>query len=227
MSSPAAVVFDFDGLILDTESNEFESWSDEFSRHGVKLELNEWVKCVGGGPQVWSVTDHLLLLTGGKADVVEAERRRHEACTRLNLNLRPNPGVVDWIDMLEAKGIPFAIASSSLLTWVEEHLVIAGLRSRFSVIVTRDQVERAKPWPDLYLEACRRLATPPHQTAAFEDSVNGVRAAKAAGMVCVAAPGPITSHMNFSSADLKVSSLEDLSWKMLCDAFFHAATEAK
>lgn len=227
MPSPSAVVFDFDGLILDTESNEFASWSEEFERHGVKLELREWVKCVGGGPQVWSVTDHLLALTEGRADVEEAERRRHAACTRMNQSLKPNPGVEAWIAELEQRGVPFAIASSSLLSWVEDHLEIAGLRRRFSVIVTRDQVQRAKPWPDLYLEACRRLGVEARQAAAFEDSVNGVTAAKAAGMACVAIPGPITSHMNFSSADLKVSSLADLSWEMLCEAFFQAATEAK
>lgn len=201
-----AVVFDFDGLIADTEAPEFESWRLEFLAHGAALEMTEWSKCVGAGPGAWSVEEHFRQLAP-HADLESALRSRHGRFLELSAGMKPNPGVREWIDDLIAAGIPFAIASSSRSEWVSEHLEKVGLAERFETIWTRDLVEHAKPHPDLYLAACRSLQVDPVNALALEDSSNGALAAKRAGMKAVAVPNAVTAGFDFSHADKVVPSL--------------------
>lgn len=144
---------------------------------------------------------------------------RHQQFEILTKVMTPLPGIMSWVEDLERRGIPFGIASSSEIGWVDHHLDRLGIRDRFSVIVTRDQVANPKPAPDLYLEACRRLNCDPTQCVALEDSSNGVKSAKAAGMFAVAIPNPVTTEFDFSLADLRLASMSDLTWEGLCEAF--------
>ena len=122
--------------------------------------------------------------------------------------------MVELLDDAAAEGIPAAVASSSGLDWVGGHLERLGLRSRFATVVTRDDLSgrdaRTKPAPDLFLLAADRLGAEPAQCVAFEDSPNGVAAARAAGMVVVGVPGPMTTGLDMSAADLVVPSLTDV-----------------
>jgi HAD superfamily hydrolase (TIGR01509 family) len=120
------------------------------------------------------------------------------------------PGVVDLLDQADALGIPAAVASSSTSTWVEGHLDRLGVLDRFAAVRTRDHVEHAKPWPDLFLAATDAVGVEPHTAVAFEDSHNGCLAAKAAGLFCVVAPNDITRSQDFSGADLVVTSLAEV-----------------
>ena len=104
------------------------------------------------------------------------------------------------------------MASSSPSVWVERHLGGRGLLPRFQVVATSDLVERGKPWPDVFLEAATRLAVEPGRCLVIEDSHNGVTAAKAAGMICVAVPNPVTEGTDLSGADLVLDSVADLPW---------------
>jgi HAD superfamily hydrolase (TIGR01509 family) len=203
-------VFDFDGLIADTETPLFDSWCQEFRDHGVELSIHEWIKCVGAGPEGWNVLDHLEELVG-PVDRPVLDRRnvaRHHAAI---VDLQALPGVVDLLDAACRQEVPCAVASSSGSPWVERFLVQIGIRERFLALATRETAPRAKPAPDLFLEACRRLDADPARSVALEDSVNGVTAAKAAGMVCVAVPNSVTMHVDLSHADLVVESLEGAS----------------
>jgi sugar-phosphatase len=121
-----------------------------------------------------------------------------------------NPGATDAIDRLRSHGLALALASSSPITLIESVLRMGGLEDRFDVVLTGEDEEHGKPYPDVYLTAARRLGVPPERCLAIEDSINGVRAAKAAGMVAVAVPPPETRGGDIGGADLILGSLVDL-----------------
>jgi HAD superfamily hydrolase (TIGR01509 family) len=180
-----------------------------FASFGVSLAREEYQKCVGGPPGFWDVVIHLGELTGRNHDDAEMRARQWAIYGVTRQNLRPRPGIPELLAQLQARSIPFGIASNSTLTWVEEHLEIIGLRDLFKVIVTRDQVPHPKPAPDSYLEACRRLHAAPQFSIAVEDSPFGATAAKAAGMLCVAWPSAMTLGRDFGHADLV---LDEIGW---------------
>jgi HAD superfamily hydrolase (TIGR01509 family) len=205
---PQAVVFDFDGLVVDTETPEYTIWAEIFAEHGQHLTVLEWGKSVGAAPGTWTATEVLESLIGpyDKEAVKTDHKNRLKARTD---SLGPMPGILDWVADLQREGIPHGIASSSVAEWVNRFLETAGLVGVFPVIVTRTETLRAKPNPDLYLEACRQLGADPAASVAFEDSTNGIKAAKAAGMWGIAVPCPVTVTFDFSMADRVVPSLAE------------------
>lgn len=205
-----AVVFDFDGLVLDTESAEFEAWSSVYADHGATLDIHEWSKCVGSGPDAWSATGHLCDLIGKKLDEEPLLGLWRDRRNAILIELKPLPGIEQLLDELHAESIPVAIASSSRRLWIDGHLGNLGWQHRFPVIQTRDMVGAPKPSPASYLAACAELGVRADEAVALEDSPHGIEAAKAAGMFCVACPNPITRHYDVSSADLIVESMVDL-----------------
>ena len=208
----AALVFDFDGLILDTETCTYETTSGIFAEHGQTLDLAWWHSIIGTADHPhWSevLADRL----GRPVDRAALVARREARRLRVIDALPPCDGVVELLDAAIAEGIPTAIASSSGLDWVGGHLERLGLRSRFAALVTRDDLGgaegRTKPAPDLFLLAAERLGVEPAHCLAIEDSPNGVAAARAAGIVVVAVPGPMTVGLDFGAADLVVPSLAE------------------
>ena len=201
-----AVVFDFDGLIADTESNEYAAWQSVFSDYGQFLPAEEWAKAVGAGPTSFDAFDYLVSLAGRPIDREATFTEWGARRDRLNEGLPVLPGVEELIASLMAEGIPVAVASSSRRDWVEGHLGRLLLLDRFQVVVTRDDHE-PKPAPDLYLGACSRLGVEPTASVALEDSSNGVLAAKRAGMKAIAVPNAITRDYDFSLADVVVESM--------------------
>lgn len=210
MSRLRAVVFDFDGLVLDTETPEFLAWEEEFASRGQVLLLEEWQKSVGTDPSVWNAPAYLASLIG-PLDEKELRESFQLKLDRRKKGLSPMPGVLKWVEELQKEGISYAIASSSRLPWIADHLEEAGISHLFPTIVSRDERFRAKPFPDLYLEACRVLDVDPGSAAALEDSSNGIKSAKAAGMWAVAVPCSVTISLDFSTADLVVDSLDSFS----------------
>lgn len=202
----AAIIFDFDGTIIDTEWSEFVTVRDEFRRHGHDYDLAEFQHKVGRADhRHW--TDELQELTGPRADIDEITARRRHAHAEMIAATELQPGVVDVLDGAEERGLALAVASSSSLSWVDGHLTERGLQHRFSVLATRDIVDRAKPWPDLFLAAAEGLGLAPAACLAIEDSSNGVAAAKAAGMTCVAVPNRVTANSDLSAADAVLETL--------------------
>jgi HAD superfamily hydrolase (TIGR01509 family) len=208
-----ALVFDFDGLILDTETCTYETTAGIFAEHGETLDLAWWCSIIGSADHPhWSeiLADRLRRPVDRAALVARREERRL-AVLRV---LPPRAGVVELLAAAGAEGIPTAVASSSGLDWVGSHLERLGLRPGFAVVVTRDDLRgggaRTKPAPDLFLLAATRLGVEPTRCVAFEDSPNGVAAARAAGMVVVAVPGPMTAGLDMSAADVVVPSLADV-----------------
>lgn len=213
-----ALVFDFDGLILDTEWPEYQSISETFSDHGHDLPLDGWVGVVGraDGPH-W--LDMLEAAVGGPVDRSTVHSRRLERHHALIAEGDVLPGVVALLDEAAELGLPAAIASSSSQGWVDGHLRRLGLADRFGSLHCYDGSCPGKPAPDLYLAAVAALGADPAATVAFEDSAHGVTAAKAAGLFAVAVPNRVTVGSDFSPADLVVESLADITLQNLTASF--------
>jgi HAD superfamily hydrolase (TIGR01509 family) len=209
-----AVIFDFDGTILDSETAEFESHRRLFEECGVELALDEWATGIG----IVQPDDHWFrLLCERRSDPIDFEtfnarqRTYFQSCVRME----PMRGILELLCALEAQSIACAVASTASTQWVMSALENLGLASRFRTIVTGDQVSRGKPAPDVYLEVARRLGTPPSLCVALEDSGPGVAAARAAGMRVVAIPHPLSRSHAFDGADLCVSHAGELTVKRL------------
>jgi HAD superfamily hydrolase (TIGR01509 family) len=209
-----ALVFDFDGLILDTEWPEFSTVRAEFEAHGAALELESWQQIVGRADQPhwfdWLQSEVDVPLD--RDLVVERRRVSHHALLAAE---SVRPGVEGLLDEAAAAGVPTGVASSSSAAWVEGHLDRLGLLSRFDVVRCRDHVAMAKPSPELFLAAVAALGADPSRSAALEDSYHGCAAAKAAGMACVVVPNDVTRTQSFDHADLVAESLADVSLSTL------------
>jgi HAD superfamily hydrolase (TIGR01509 family) len=204
-----ALIFDFDGLILDTEWSEFVTVRAEFEAHGAALELDDWRHRVGRADNPhW--TTWLEEVADGPVDVDAVRTRRLEAHHAMIRAEEVRPGVVALLDEADAAGVPAAVASSSPASWVEPHLERVGLLGRFTAVRCRDHVSRGKPAPDLFLAAAEALGAAPARSVALEDSHHGSTAARAAGFVCVVAPNAVTRVPEFPDADLVVDSLADV-----------------
>lgn len=207
---PDALIFDFDGLICDTEVALMHAAQDLFADHGVELPVDRWLEVLGTAAPFDFWVPWLRELTGRDVDrdaLLDDHRRREQERSVL---LGPNDGVLELLDAAEEHGIPCAIASSSPTTWVETFLHRFGIRSRFAAVVCREHAARAKPHPDLYLVAAERLGVQPERCVALEDSRNGSLAAIAAGMRCVVVPNVITASQDVSHAHLVIHSLAAL-----------------
>lgn len=205
-----AIVFDFDGTILETEGPDYQSWQEIFEANGSELTLDVWIQCVGGAPVGFDPFAILERQTGVVLDRTSTHQARRKRVLELIEEQRPMPGVEELIHAAKAAGISLAVASSSPRVWVEGNLGRLGLREHFQAVRTADDVERVKPDPALYRLAAAALAAPPHQTLAIEDSRTGMLAAKGAGLHCLVVPNSVTQYSDFSQADLRLTSLADL-----------------
>ena len=209
-----AVVFDFDGLILDTELPSFVSWREVFEHYGCELTEEEHVSTLGTN------FDRIELLRARAGERLtsdeEARALKHRRHQELLADIEPLPGVMSWLDEADALGIPLGIASSSPADWVHDLLDRFDLTRRFATVVCCGDDLPRKPEPDAYLTACQRLGTSPTRSVAVEDSANGIAAAKAAGLHCVAVPNALTRGLDLSAADVQLASLADESLAEVC-----------
>ncbi len=212
MSTPfRAIVFDFDGLIVDTEQPIYEAYCTIFTELGATLPLSVWQDVIGQGAGTDAAFIHLEDTLGREVDR-EAIRAEARAMRRdVTLTLPPRDGAAELIAQAKEAGLTLAVASSSTFAWVNGHLDRLGLLPSFDAVCTRDDVERTKPDPAVYRLALDRLGVAPHEAFAIEDSPHGVTAAKAAGLRCVAAPNPLTANMDLRHADHLLPSLADAS----------------
>ncbi len=200
------LIFDFDGLLVDTETATLEAWRQVHAEDGHHAD-----------PRVLhSVVGHVDVV----ADLWTAYPPEHDRAklaarfltlTRERCRLAPVlPGAVALLDAARAAGLRLAVASNSSHRHVDAHLAARGLLPRFATVVCREDVPRGKPAPDLYLEALSRLGLQPAEAVAFEDSMPGHEAAAAAGLRVVVVPNPSTAGDAFPHAALRVGSLAEL-----------------
>ena len=203
-----ALVFDFDGLIVDTETPEYTVWREAYQAHGHELELATWAQAIGTIEGFDAVADLQRRVDGElHMEVIDRMILRSQALLDAE-GIRP--GIAELLAAADAAGIPRAIASSSPNEWVMENLRRLGVEAGWALILTADgDVSRAKPNPTLYLEAIAAFGFQGHEVVAFEDSPNGITAARAAGLVCIAIPNTITAHLDLSAADHLIPALAD------------------
>jgi HAD superfamily hydrolase (TIGR01509 family) len=202
-----ALIFDFDGTILDTETPEFEVWQGVYTHHGASLELAEWARGIG----TWDAFDphaHLETLTGQSFDKDDLRTTVRGRVHEMIHALEPIPGVLDALESAKARGLRLAVASSSSRDWVTEHLERLGLLGFFESLSTRYDVERVKPDPALYLHALAQLGLRPAQAVAIEDSPNGAKAALAAGLRAVVVPNAVTQTLSFPDGVTRLERLD-------------------
>jgi HAD superfamily hydrolase (TIGR01509 family) len=211
-----ALIFDFDGLILDTETPEFETWCETYREFGQQLDPETWGQIVGGvAASDFDPFSHLQTLTGRDLASLNLPARVSERRLARILALPPLPGVLAMLRAARHLGLRLAVASSSYHDWVDAHLDRLGLTHFFDVVKCADDVPRTKPEPDLYLSVLDALGVGPAEAIAFEDSPNGVTAARRAGIFVVVIPNPLTARLQITGENLRLDSLAGLSLEEL------------
>lgn len=210
------IIFDFDGLILDTETIQYHVLNDIFLENGIELPLKRWQEEIGTYTGFMPF-EYLEEQLDRKINHEELTVKYKENFQAKLTNEQSRPGVEDYLKAAKELGLKIGLASSSNFEWVSYHLKNLGLYEQFQCIKTADDVELVKPDPALYLEAANCLELDPDECLVFEDSANGMLAAKRAGMKCVIVPNAVTMAMDFGVADYKISSMADVSLKELLE----------
>ena len=204
-----AVIFDFDGLILDTETIWYEAFKEALLQFEVDLTIEQFALVIGTDD---TVLDQYILNNIKKSSTIHEVK---ELAKKLFDEKIGQPllreGVEDYLLAAKEAGLKIGLASSSKRSWVESYLSQLGILSYFEVIKTRDDVTTVKPDPELYLQAVHALGISAEEAIAFEDSLNGLKAARAAGLKCVIFPNPVTGHLAFEDYSLRFSSMAERS----------------
>jgi HAD superfamily hydrolase (TIGR01509 family) len=204
-----AVIFDFDGLLMDTEGTMLASWQFEWRQHGLELDTTTFFADHGGDMTRARYAD-LASAVGPGYDPLASHKRRVDFRDGLNAELGLLPGIAQWLDQARLKGLRLAIASSSPRAWVRGLLARTGYLGEFEVIACGDEVAAPKPDPAVYALALARLGLPGRNAVAVEDAAHGVAAAHQAGLRCVAIPGSHADVRRFAAAELLLSSAADM-----------------
>ncbi len=203
----AAVLFDFDGVLVDTEWAIYQAWLRTFQAHGHDLPLEVYTRCIGSDFATWSPKTHLEDLSGLAFDWHDLDAKRQDAIMAELAGEGTMPGVIRLLENLAACDIRRAVVSSSSHHWVDGWLEKLDFGGHFESVVCRGDAPQIKPAPDLYLEAAKRLRLEPADCLVIEDSLNGMQAAKAAGMNVWIVPNRVTAGLDFSAADRVLTSL--------------------
>ena len=206
-----ALIFDFDGLILDTETPLVDVWQAIYEENGFEYPKEHWSITIGGwGNGQFDPAAALHQLSSGNLDY-ETLRRRGDDESNAIINAAPvMKGAREILAAGKQRGLRLAIASSSEREWVEPHLARLGLLDYFEKVVCGDDVApgRTKPYPDVFLKALSELHLAPDEALVLEDSPNGITAARQAGLAVVAIPNPVTRLLPMEGADLTLDSLD-------------------
>jgi HAD superfamily hydrolase (TIGR01509 family) len=203
---PAAVVFDNDGLLLDTEEAWTRAETTLFANHGSTFTFDHKRELIGSSHSIAAGKLEVMLGQPGQGEdlmnelhALVMDEAQHE--------IEPRPGALELVDALTEAGIPIAVASNSQRAFLDLVLASAGVADRFAITVAGDEVPRPKPWPDIYLEACARLDADPASSFGLEDSPTGATAAKAAGLTVIGVP--YLSDIELPMADITATALND------------------
>jgi HAD superfamily hydrolase (TIGR01509 family) len=205
-----ALFFDFDGLLIDTEVPAFRAWSEVYSQYGRDLTLADWADSLGtiGGLDPLNHLEELLGAPLEDRDVVIDRRRQRKLALVAEETFRP--GVESYLERALELNISVAIVSSDHDEWITSNLARLGRADEWTCIsCANGDKDRAKPLPHLYKETLEKLGLEASEAIAFEDSPNGIAAAKAAGLFCVAVPNDLTRALDLRAADLYLNSFED------------------
>jgi HAD superfamily hydrolase (TIGR01509 family) len=213
------LIFDFDGLIIDTETPAYDAWQDIYADYGCDLSLEKWSACIGSDFGNFDPVSELEKLTHKRLDrgaLFDRQRQRSFELTEQEFLL---PGVLDTLRAARQMDLKIALASSSPRGWIDHHFARLGIGSYFDCICTQEDVHQVKPEPELFNLAVERLGLTQPEAVVLEDSLNGIVAAKAAKVFCIAIPNPITANLDLDHADLILRSMSDLNLTDLAKCF--------
>lgn len=205
-----ALLFDFDGTLWDSEETVLMAWQEIYAEWGHQVPLELFATRIGtmGGADL---LEELERLTGRTFDREQLTQRRRARRTELLRQLQPRPGIVEYLEEAGRRDIKVAIVSTDERAYILSGLEWLGLQDRWTFICCADgDPTRAKPSPVLYVEVLEQLGLAPNEAIAIEDSPNGIRAAKGAGIFCLAVPNSVTATYDLTEADLVAHSLLDL-----------------
>jgi len=206
-----AAIFDLDGLLVDTEELWFETCQRVLSEYGVRMQEKHRIELMGRGK-----LSSFFVERFGVQDSLKSISEKIWG-TFLNLaeaGLKPMPGAVKSVKLLSSR-LELGVASSAHTNYVEMVINQLGVKKHFKALIGGDQVEKAKPAPDVFLKTAALLRVDPKHCVVLEDSPNGLAAAKAANMFCLAVPNRYLQDGDFSQADLQIPSLESLDFETL------------
>ncbi|MBB4910123.1 HAD family hydrolase [Actinophytocola algeriensis] len=209
-----ALVFDFDGLLMDTETASLRVWQYLWREYGLELDVSTFF-AQHGGNVIAERYAKLAAAVGPAFDQDEAHDTRLTYRREVHATLELAAGIARWLDEARELGIRLAVASSSPRDWVVDHLTRVGYLDRFELLACGDEAGTHKPDPGVYLLALERLGVPAERALAFEDTVHGVAAAKAAGLRCVAIPHPNADPAAFTAAERVLTSAADVPLRVL------------
>jgi putative hydrolase of the HAD superfamily len=212
-----AVIFDFDGLILDTETLHVEIYQEMFNDHKIEFPYSEWIENIGSKSKftIYDLLERELVSVKVDRELLKVHNQK-KFSERVSA-LKARPGVIDYLNAAKAAGLRIGLASSSTSEWVTDHLSSLNLIDYFETIRTADHVEFVKPDPALYKLAAEDLGVSPSECIAFEDSANGALAAVEAGLTCIIVPNHTTRHLEFPKVKQRLNSMSDVSFHQLLE----------
>ena len=214
-----AIVFDFDGLIFDTETCEFNAIKEIYEEHNIDFPVDIWGKCIGTHADFFDPYGYLEEKVGKKLNHEQLRQLKKQKYDMRIEQEMARPGVEEYLIAAKNKGLKIGLASSSSRNWVEGYLRHLNLLHYFDCVRTSDDVKTVKPDPELYVKALQCLGVEPHEAVAFEDSPNGALAAKRAGMYCVIVPNSVTTALPFGEVDMRLESMLEMQLEKLIEHF--------
>jgi HAD superfamily hydrolase (TIGR01509 family) len=207
-----AVVFDFDGVCIDTEMARYLSWQRIYESFALEFPREEWIKNIGKATNIFDPYPHLERLVGRTLDKETILATHYDADIEITNGMPLQPGFAERLDEAASRGMKCAIASSSSHRWVDGHLRYRGLLDRFAVTVCREDTVSHKPHPEPYRTALRLMGVESGRAVAVEDSPLGIASARAAGLFCIGVPCSMTKDMDLGAAELLVGSLREVTF---------------
>ena len=204
------LIFDFDGLILNTEASIYQSWQELYRSCGRELSFERFAQTIGTADNEPDLVAELEALVGKPLDQPRLAAWQRARESALILEQLPRPGVKDYLAGAKGLGLKVALASSSACSWATGHLSRLGFIQYFDAILAGDDVVHTKPDPALFLAALRALELASEEAIVFEDSAHGILAARRAGLFCVAVPTELTRRTDLSLADLQIESMAEI-----------------
>jgi HAD superfamily hydrolase (TIGR01509 family) len=215
-----ALIFDFDGLVINTESPIFHTWQDLYRSYGLELTIEDWSQVLGTSRDHFDPRKDLDHKVGPGLDWTVIRRQLDQRQRELIADQPLLPGVLEYLQDARRLGLKIGMASSSTCGWVTGHLARLGLLDYFDIIRARDDVPHPKPAPYVFESVLSALDLPPRAGVVLEDSFNGVRAARAAGLFCVAVPNLLTQYQSLDEADIVLDSLADVPLESLLQEIY-------
>ncbi len=220
-SLPAAIIFDMDGVLVDSNPFHLRKWIDLFQAHGIPYREEELPKIILGPPNEVIFRRYLGEDLSDEQLAELGEELEENFRREIGPHARAFPGVHSFIEACHARGIPMAVASAAIAKNVSFLIQALGLADYFRGTLSADEISHPKPDPEIYLKTAAKLGVSPAECAVFEDSFVGIRAAKSAGMKCVAIASTFSADdlRRETNADLIVPSFEAISWEILHHLF--------